>query len=292
MQLADIIRTVTKVGGNYHAIARSTGIPIIDIIKSMKILKCKYNLSIFASIMGENLKLQKILLLCKNSRLKLSTSKKLFFPIVNLFRADLEENKFMLVVYSNKNTLNSIKDAVEKLRDENIVECEIFEITETKRYYRDISCFDFRESKWICDKIIQLSKKGKEIIPDEEDINLIVKLQVNPYIPYYLSSHYIHVRHVLQGFMYTLGNNDMILDIITNKELIHPNTLWTAKIGNNYLIEIHINSNELDKALQKIKDCSKEIFIVPKTPSYAEGYSIPYEIFKKKNWEFPKIVLK
>ncbi|BDC18336.1 hypothetical protein [Acidianus sp. HS-5] len=292
MQLADTIKAITKVGGNTHAIARITRMPIVDVTKSIEVLKQKYNLAIFAGIMGENLKLQKILLICKNSKLKLSTSKKLFFPIENLFRADLEENKFMLVVYSNQNTLNSIKDAVKKLRDENIVECEIFEITVTKRYYRDISCFDFNKNTWICDKLIQLNKKGKEIRPDEEDINLVVKLQVNPSIPYYLSPHYIHVKHVIQGFMYTLGNNDIILDIITDKEIVHPNTLWTAKISNGYLMEIHTNYKNLDEILQKIKDNSKEIFIVPKAPSYAEGYTIPYEIFKSKKWEFPKIILK
>ncbi|MCY0884059.1 MAG: hypothetical protein OWQ50_09950 [Acidianus infernus] len=56
-------------------------------------------------------------------------------------------------------------------------------------------------------------------------------------------------------------------------------------------MEIHINSKELGKIVKKIKDHSNEIFIVPKTPSYAEGYSIPYEIFKEKKWKFPKIVL-
>lgn len=292
MQLADIISAITKVGGNPHAIAKITGISIINVIKSINILKYKYHLALFTGLLAENLQLQKILLLCKNSKIKLSTSKKLFFPLVNLFRADLEENKFMLVIYANKDTLNSIQTAVKKLRDENIVECEIFEISETKRYYRDIYCFNFDQNMWTCDRLLQFNKRGKMVKPDEEDINLIVKLQANPYIPYYLSPHYSHIKHVIQGFLYTLGTNDTILDVIADKEIIfHPNTLWSAKIGNKYLMEIHINSKELGKIVQKIKDHSNEIFIVPKTPSYAEGYSIPYEIFKEKKWEFPKIVL-
>ncbi|AWR96553.1 hypothetical protein DFR86_02640 [Acidianus sulfidivorans JP7] len=295
MDFKSVIAAITKRGTNVNAIANFLKEPSSKVKEILKTLFRKYSLSIFTVINSEGLGLNKIALICKDSNIKIENEKKLFIPLLNLFRSDFEENKFInILYYTDKLSLNSIYNAVEFLKSKNIVNCEIKEITEVRRYYRDIECFDFKTKKWLCTDKIEIKHKFDSITPDHEDIKLITMTQVNPSIPYYYHPHYNHVKKVLEGFSYILGKKDFIIDVMSDQDISDKlaDILWVAKTRDEYYIsELHVNYNDLENTMNVIKKFNSEIILAPHSPYYAEGFTIPFEIFREKKWEFPKILI-
>lgn len=292
MDFKDIINAIVKRGANLHVLARALGESTSKIKSVLSLLVQKYSLAVFPAIEAKNLGLNKVALVCKDSKLKLETEKKLFVPVLNLFRADFEENKFINILYYTDNSaLEAIHNGVKFLKKRKLVNCEVKEISEVTKYYRDIECYDFSKSSWICEDKNKIITNKIQIAPDEGDVNLITALQLNPSIPYHFHPHYIHVKKVLDGFMYTLGKNDFIIDVISKYDTsnVHPNIIWTAKAEDVFISEIHVNYSELEQTIQKVRRYG-EVILAPMSPDYAEGYSIPFEIFRQKKWTFPKIL--
>ncbi|ARM75032.1 hypothetical protein [Acidianus manzaensis] len=294
MEFKSIINAIIARGTNLNALANLLSQPSSKIRQMLKILFEKYSLSVFTTFNSESFGLKKIALICNNSKLQIETEKKLFIPLLNLFRSDFEENKFInILYYTDYSSLQSIYRAVETLKSNDLVNCEIQEIKNVVKYNRDINCFNFETNKWICENKIQVKSKFYQITPDEDDIKLTTMLQVNPSIPYFYHPHYNHIKKVLEGFMYTLGNKDFIIDAISESDIsdYFSDVIWSVEAQDKYILELHVNYDDLEKTINKLKQYKVDFILAPRSPYYAEGYTIPFEIFKEKQWKFPKILI-
>lgn len=292
MLFRNIINAIVKRGLNAYALANALECSTLKIKRSLNTLFKNYSLSVFVALESENLGLGKVALICRDSKLKIETEKNLFIPLLNLFRADFEENKFISVIYyTDKESLEAISNAVNFLQKRKLVNCELRKVLGTKKFYRKVECYDFLRKSWICEDKDEIKSKCSTMTPDEKDIKLITMLQVNPSIPYYLHPHYRHVKKIISGFFYTLGEKDFVIDIVSKEDVsdLDANIIWIARIEDKFISELHVSHSELQKVIEKLRDYG-EIFLAPKTPQYAIGYSIPFEIFREKKWAFPKIL--
>ncbi len=288
-----LLQKALKVGGNPYILSKFTSFSVSQVKNILKYLISEYDFRLFSLVLSENLGLRKAILICEDTKINMENRKKLFFPLVNVYRHDLEKDKFILVLYINKDSLTEINNAIEKLKNKGYVNCKLFLIKDVLRYVRDPLCFDFEKGKWICeDKITIINKKHFRVNPDVSDINLITSLQTNPYLNYTRNIHWRHIKSIVNNFIYTLGKSNFILDVFSKENIADkfPNIIWTLSTDEMFISEIYCYE-ELEKTVEKVKKYSSDFLIVPKTPGYAEGYSIPYEIFKKKTWEFPKIII-
>ncbi len=288
-----LLQKALKVGGNPYALSKLTTFSITQIKNTFSQLISKYNFSLFPLVISENLGLGKAILVCEDAKIGIENRKKLFFPLTNIFRHDVEKNKFIIILYTNETNLAEINNAIEKLNAKDYINCKLFLVKDIFRFTRDPSCFDFEKNEWICEDKITITNKHFKVNPDAEDINLITAIQRNPYLNYIRNIHWRHIKSIINAYIYTLGKSNFILDVFSKEDISDefPNTIWTLKTDEMYISEIYCY-NELEKTVEKVKKYSSDFLIVPKTFGYAEGYSIPYEIFKKKAWEFPKIIVK
>jgi len=287
-----LLQKALKVGGNPYALSKLTTFTVTQIKNTFNYLIVKYDFALFPLVISENLGLRKAVLICKDTKINMENRKNLFFPLVNVFRHDIEKNEFILTLYVNKTSLNEVSSAIEKLNAKGYVNCKLILVKNVFRFTRDPLCFDFEKGKWICEDKIVIINKYFKVNPDADDINLITSIQRNPYLNYIRNIHWRHIKSVINAFIYTLGRSNFILDVFSKEDISDkfPNTIWTLKTDEMFISEIYCY-DELEKIIEKVKKYSSDFLIVPKTPGYAEGYSIPYEIFKKKTWEFPKIVI-
>lgn len=292
MLLKEIISTIVKKGPNAYALARTINQPGIKIMKALRMLFKNYLLTVFPALDTRNLGLNKLAVICNNSKLKIETEKRLFVPLINIFRADFEDKKFLSILYyPDDKALKAISNVLDTLKNRAIVECCLKKVLETRKYYRNPDCYDFSTKSWKCNEKFEIKRNNSCIVPDEADIKLITALQVNPSIPYYFHPHYVHIKKVLDGFLYTLGEKNFVIDVISRDDIsdVDPNIIWVVKADDLYISELHVSNMELESTIKRLKPYG-EIILSPKTPLYAEGYSIPFEIFREKQWSFPKII--
>jgi len=287
-----LLQKALKVGGNPYALSKLTAFTVSQVKNTINYLISKYDFALFTLVISENLGLRKVILICNDSKINMENRKSLFFPLTNVFRHDVEKNEFILILYVNEISLGELNNAIEKLNSKGYVNCKLLPVKNVFRFTRDPLCFDFEKGKWICEDKINIINKYFKVNPDAEDINLITAIQSNPYLNYIRNIHWRHIKSVINAFIYTLGKSNFILDVFSKEDISDkfPNTIWTLKTDEMFITEIYCY-NELEKTIEKVKKYSSDFLIVPKTLGYAEGYSIPYEIFKKKEWEFPKIVI-
>ncbi|WP_369610752.1 hypothetical protein [Sulfurisphaera javensis] len=135
-----IIKKIKRVGGNLHYISYVTDIPISKIQKLFKDLLLFHKLSIFPLIEMERIGLNKAVIWCKKTSLKYETAKSLMGPLASLFRGDLEENKFLLMFYTNTSNYKYYKENLDTLFERIGSECEILYIKKYYRYINDEEC--------------------------------------------------------------------------------------------------------------------------------------------------------
>ncbi len=292
-----ILSKLVKVGPNSYILSKVTGLPSARVKSIINNLVRLHGLSISTLISTESLGLRKAIVICSNSEIKMETKKKLFYPIVHLFRHDVEGNKFFVVVYYVNDGLSRLNEVVKVLREKHIADCEILEINTIKRYIVKPSCIDFETGNALCEDKIVISGGANKGPYDstkltKRDIDFLATLQHNPSVNYLLYPRWKFVKRLVTGFFYRLGSFSFIVDVISDKELppTFPNLVWSAKTERGYVTEALANHDELDHVVRLAREYSKNVLIVPATQSYAEGYSIPYEIFKGE-WQFPKIII-
>jgi len=292
-----ILTKLVKFGANSYILSKVTGLPSTRVRSVINNLMSLHGLYITTLISSESLGLRKAIVLCSNSKLKMETRKRLLFPIVHLFRHDVERDYFFVVAYFVDDGLSRLRKVLEELKNNGIAECEAFEISRIKRFIVNPSCIDFESGNKICEDKIVIANDTNKRIPDvskltKADIDFLAALQHNPFINYLLYPRWRFIKRLVSGFFFRLGKFSFIIDVLSDKELplSFPNLAWSAETEKGYLTEVLADDDNLDKIVKMAKAYSRDILIVPATASYAEGYSIPYEIFKGQ-WQFPKIII-
>ncbi|MCI2415426.1 MAG: hypothetical protein MPF33_09340 [Candidatus Aramenus sp.] len=292
-----ILTKLVKLGANSYILSKVTGLPSTRVRYVINNLMSLYGLSIATLISTESLGLRKAIVICSNSKLKMETRKRLLFPIAHLFRHDVERDYFFVVVYFVDDGLSRLREVLKELKNKGITECEAFEISRIKRFIVKPSCIDFETGNKICEDKIVITNDTNKRIPGvskltKTDIDFLATLQHNPFINYLLYPRWRFIKRLVSGFFFSLGNFSFIIDVLSDKELplSFPNLAWSAETEKGYLTEVLADDDNLEKIVKMAKVYSSDILIVPATTSYAEGYSIPYEIFKGQ-WLFPKIII-
>ncbi|BFH72538.1 hypothetical protein SJAV_04820 [Sulfurisphaera javensis] len=124
----------------------------------------------------------------------------------------------------------------------------------------------------------------------KQDVDLLVKIQVNPYSPFMRDLHYTHIKNYVKGFMYTLGNLDYLVTVRGNYFITSPYLMWTIELDDGtYISEYHVDKQNLVNLTKEINE--GDIIVSTKELTFAHGFSVPYEVFKSNKWEMPKIVI-
>ncbi|EZQ02125.1 hypothetical protein CM19_11455 [Candidatus Acidianus copahuensis] len=291
MDYKNLLLAIMKVGPNSYAISRYLGEPSTIIKSMLNNLQNFLGLRVYPNISAESLGLKKIIIFCKNSKLKIDTEKNLFVPLLNLYRADIEKKQFISVIFANENSISDIESAIKKINEAGVAECEVMLINRTVKYVRNPECFDFESGSWSCNSMYEFPNSTRQLNADKADIDLIVSLQVNPCYPYFFNPHWTHIKPAVTNFIYTLSKKDLILDVISKTDIARyiPQVVWKAEAKGLYITEIHMAGAETEKILDAVREKAEDMILAPMNISYAEGRSLPYEIFKGKTWKFPSI---
>ncbi|QKR01085.1 hypothetical protein GWK48_08470 [Metallosphaera tengchongensis] len=251
------------------------------------------NLRIFPAVFSEGLGLGKFFILANNQGIKYQVAMRLFHPIMNLFRGDVEEDLFSIVIFGNRHVAEEVRKVMEKLRrgNSNFV---IYEVSKTRKFSRDPSCFNPTSGKWTCEGKVEFKQGSVLPSPDEKDVNGIVTLQVNPFADVRTLSHRFHIRKIITGFMYTLGKKEFVVQLITKDDISDeaPDLIWIAEGDEVFISELHVDRKGLEEVSRKFRASSIKMIISPMSPLYALGYSIPVEIFRNRSWDYPRIEAK
>ncbi|MEM0289768.1 MAG: hypothetical protein QXD10_07595 [Metallosphaera sp.] len=283
-----LIQMMIRFGGNPRCLAEVTGEPSTKVSRTILELQNQYNLTLFPAVYSEGLGLRKYLLTIKGAHIKYETASKLFHPIMNLFRGDIQDQLFSIILFADEKVMKEVDNVLKKISGSNFF---ISQIKRTRKFVRDPQCYDFESKRWKCEDREELKQGSTLDGPDENDIKGVATIQVNPFFDLRLIPHRHHVLKVITGFMYTLGNLDFIVQVISKDDLSEefPDVLWTAEGEDIFVSEMHVDRIRLESVLKKLKNRSMEIILSTKSPLYALGYSIPYEIFRKGMWTYPKI---
>lgn len=287
-----ILHLIRKVGGNLHLLSNLLNHPLNTLVETYNSLFFKYSLSIYPLIEIERMGLNKAMIWCKKSSIKYDTAKKLLGPLVSLFRGDIEEDKFTLIFYTDKEAYLYYKEKILDLLDKINMECDIALIEVYRRYINDEQCYDFSKNKWVCDnKFEYLSLPSKSLVDiHKQDTNLLVNIQVNPFVRYWVNPHYPHIKKYIRGFIYTLGNTNYLITTKGDFYVHSPYLLWTIKLSDgSYVSEYHVTKDALTSLVRELKGL--DIIVSTKDLTFAHGFSVPYEIFKSNKWEMPKVVI-
>ncbi len=99
---------------------------------------------------------------------------------MNLFRGDIEENMFSIILFGNKEVVEDLHQVIDRLK-QNGTSVLISEIRRTREFVRDPQCYDFTTGKWTCYTKIELRQGSSLSRPDNEDVHEILTLQLNPF---------------------------------------------------------------------------------------------------------------
>lgn len=281
-----------RIGGNSRLLSRLLNLPLKKVEFVLQSLLMHDSLSLFALIETEKMGLNKAIIWCDKSSINYDIAKNLVGPLASLFRGDIEENKFLLMFYTNEQVFEQYKNTIDNVLSKTDSLCEIKYIKKYYRYINVESCYDFKLKKWACDdKEVFISYPAKEIVNlDKNDVDLLVKIQVNPFVGFYFNSHYKHIYQYIKGFMYTLGDTEYLITSKGDYIFSSPFLLWSVKLDDGtYLSEYHVDKENLIKITRELSD--NNLIISTKELTFAHGFSVPYEIFKSNKWEMPKIVI-
>jgi hypothetical protein len=292
---SEIVKFARTFGLNPHILSLNLNLPINRIMKIVNEIILKYNLFLFPIIHSSEFGLNKAIIWCEKSLVKYENAKKLIGPLGNIFRGDIEDRKFMLIFYVNTDYFEIYKTKLQDVFSKLNMPCDIHFITEIDRFINKETCYDFSQNKWICnEKIVKKEKiprKNTLFSLDKGDVDLITNLQINPQIPYWKSIHYRHIKRVLKGFVYTLGNTNYIINIRYNEPaqiIDNPYLLSAIRLDNGEVIaEYHMDLNGLKELKGKLKN--HRVIISVRDLHFAHGFSLPYEVFKDNKWVLPKI---
>ena len=286
----ELLKFIRLVGLNPHLISILSNQPVNEVYTVILDLIHEHQIYVAPIINTEKLGLYKAVIWCKKSTIPYDKAKKLAGPLVNIFRGDIEDQMFMLVFYTNLQIFEEVKKTYEELFKKLNMDCSVNLSLHIMRFINDENCYDFDNKEWICNrKFTQISAPPRKFTPlDKEDVNLITSIQVNPAIPYWRNPHYKHIKGLLDGFIYTLGKINYIVDIKSRKIYNHYSLISAIQLDNGeYITEYHTDKKGLDQILNDNKD--EEIIVAVKDLAFAHGFSIPYEVFKDNKWKLPKI---
>lgn len=287
-----IISKIKRIGGNLRLVAKVLGFPSNRISKIYEDLFISDGLTIYPVLEVERLGLNKVAIWCGKSKIKYETAKKLMGPLASIFRGDIEENKFLLLFYSNKELYKIYKEKLEEVLEKTNSNCEIHYVDKYYRYVNEEACYDFSNKKWTCDeKHIYISRHSDSLIElHKQDVNLLVTIQSNPFSLFHLNPHFNHISIYFKGFIYTLGATNYIITTRGDYILSSPYALWSVELDDgSYISEYHVDKENLDKLTKELKD--QDIIVAVKELSFAHGFSVPYEVFKYNKWEMPKLIV-
>ncbi|MCG3108507.1 hypothetical protein L3N51_00788 [Metallosphaera sp. J1] len=279
---------MTRYGGNPRCLASVVGESSKIIAREILEMQREHQLALFPAVFSEGLGLGKYLIVVRNCPIKYETASRLFHPIMNLFRGDMEENLFSITLFADGGIVEDIIKALNALSCSLVIATRI---KQTRKFVRDPTCYDFESHRWICVDKLEIRQGEFLRNPHEQDIKGVVSLQVNPFADIRIINHRNHVFKIVTGFMYVLGKSDFVVQVISKEELTEyiPDVVWTAEGEDIFISEMHVNKQGLEAAMKKVRDRASEIIISPKSPLYALGYSLPYEIFRNGKWIYPKI---
>ncbi|MBB5253457.1 hypothetical protein [Sulfurisphaera ohwakuensis] len=289
-----LIRFIKRIGGNLRILSSLSNVPFPIITKIYKKLLLQDKLSIFPLIETEKMGLNKGAIWCNKTSLKYDTAKQLMGPLTSLFRGDLEDNKFLLMFYTNyENYLNYRSKLITVLEETSSI-CEISYIRKYYRFINNEECYDFNNNIWKCnEKEVYISYASESLLNlDKKDVELIVNIQTNPYTFHFYHDlvHFKHIKKFIKGFMYTLGDTNYLVTTKGDYFYDSPYLLWVVELDNGtYISQYHVNKNALTKLTTELKD--QDIIISTAELTFAHGFSIPYEIFKSNKWVMPKLVV-
>ncbi len=283
-----LLELLTRYGGNPRCLASITGESSRVIAKEILEMQRNHHLTIFPAVFSEGLGLGKYLILARDCPIKYETASKLFHPIMNLFRGDMESNLFSITLFAEGETVDNVLGALRSISCSLVITSTI---KQTRKFVRDPRCYDFKFHRWTCDDKLEIRPGEVLENPHEQDIMGVVQLQVNPFTDIRLINHRKHVFKIVTGFMYSLGKSDFVVQVISKEDITEefPEVMWTAIGENIFISELHVNRKRLEVVMEKVRDRAIETIIAPKSPLYALGYSLPYEIFREGRWVYPRI---
>lgn len=288
----------------YHVISRGSDplkiaavgdISLRETLYGIYELKRKYGLIIYPVLFSEDLGLGKSVIFCRESSISYSTAKKLLGPSLNLFRGDLEERSFIIVSFYYPGFDQQVANLLQYLRDNGVAECEVIRIRRTYKPVWSPDCFDFRKREWVCNKIEKLFNRAallkKDLRIDNVDVNSIVDIQVRQNFRILRPRlHANHIRHFILGYAFSLRGLSYIVDLFADRPLLQPGLMWYTELDDGkFLSEIHVSETRIDEIIKRVRSLGQDFITSISTPEYAEGFSIPYELFRGGKWDFPKI---
>ncbi|EHP70769.1 hypothetical protein MetMK1DRAFT_00012720 [Metallosphaera yellowstonensis MK1] len=285
---ASLIEALAKCGPNPNSLSDFLGRPSLEIKREVSQLVTRDGLTVFPAVYSEGLGLRKVFLMLENAKISYDVAKGFLHPIMSIFRGDLEEKLFSVIAFADRTLEQEIRRLSEVLEPTFSL---VGEIPETRKFIRDPHCYDFGRHRWLCEDKVEMKPGAKLSSPDQEDVWAVTQIQANPSLNMKVIPHRWHVRKVVIGFMYVLGKTSLVVQALTKEDMSYdvPEIIWTARVQDFYLSEMHVDKEGLEKVMEKIRPVSVKIIVSPKSPRFALGYTIPYEVFRNGSWSYPKI---